>query len=204
MLCSSHLPMLKPQGHICISLFLLSCVYEQRNRGWDRNRGRKMWIILSVIRNIISPDEDADEPYYNHEFYSKNQSSIAWNQINTNPSTSPQKPKTKPSNYSSPNSTALPRCGLRYTKHMSPERQACTLYLRKAVWTRRAASYSSLCSGSDRVSWARSRSTLLLEALMNSLQSAGDGSVDLSREPSLSGDPPGLRLGLDDGVRGSL
>lgn len=39
---------------------------------------------------------------------------------------------------------------------------------------------------------------------MNSLQSAGDGSVDLSRGPSLSGDPPGLRLGLDDGVRGSL
>ena len=87
---------------------------------------------------------------------------------------------------------------------MAPERRACTLYLRKAVWTSRAASYSSLCSGSDRVSWARSRSTLLLEALMNSLQSAGDGSVDLSRGPSLSGDPPGLRLGLDDGVRGSL
>lgn len=81
---------------------------------------------------------------------------------------------------------------------------ACTLYLRKAVWTRRAASYSSLCSGSDRVSWARSRSTLLLEALMNSLQSAGEGSVDLSRGPSLNGDPPGLKLGLDDGVRGSL
>lgn len=39
---------------------------------------------------------------------------------------------------------------------------------------------------------------------MNSLQSAGDGSVDLSRGPSLSGDLPGLRLGLDDGVRGSL
>lgn len=39
---------------------------------------------------------------------------------------------------------------------------------------------------------------------MNSLQSAGDVSVDLSRGPSLSGDPPGLRLGLDDGVRGSL
>lgn len=39
---------------------------------------------------------------------------------------------------------------------------------------------------------------------MNSLQSAGDGSADLSRGPSLSGDPPGLRLGLDDGVRGSL
>lgn len=39
---------------------------------------------------------------------------------------------------------------------------------------------------------------------MNSLQSAGEGSVDLSREPSLSGDPPGLRLGLEDGVRGSL
>lgn len=39
---------------------------------------------------------------------------------------------------------------------------------------------------------------------MNSLQSAGDGSVDLSRGPSLSGDPPGLRLGLEDGVRGSL
>lgn len=96
-------------------------------------------------------------------------------------------------------------CGLlQYTQHMAPERRACTLYLRKAVWTRRAASYSSLCSGSDRVSWARSRSTLLLEALMNSLQSAGDGSVDLSRGPSLSGDPPGLRLGLDDGVRGSL
>lgn len=87
---------------------------------------------------------------------------------------------------------------------MAPERRACTLYLRKAVWTRRAASYSSLCSGSDRVSWARSRSTLLLEALMNSLQSAGDGNVDLSRGPSLNGDPPGLRLGLDDGVRGSL
>lgn len=39
---------------------------------------------------------------------------------------------------------------------------------------------------------------------MNSLQSAGDGSVDLSRGPSLRGDPPGLRLGLEDGVRGSL
>lgn len=39
---------------------------------------------------------------------------------------------------------------------------------------------------------------------MNSLQSAGDGSVDLSRAPSLRGEPPGLRLGLDDGVRGSL
>lgn len=39
---------------------------------------------------------------------------------------------------------------------------------------------------------------------MNSLQSAGEGRVDLSRGPSLSGDPPGLRLGLDDGVRGSL
>lgn len=39
---------------------------------------------------------------------------------------------------------------------------------------------------------------------MNSLQSAGDGSVDLSSGPSLSGDPPGLRLGLDDWVRGSL
>lgn len=39
---------------------------------------------------------------------------------------------------------------------------------------------------------------------MNSLQSAGDGSVDRSRGPSLSGDPPGLRLGLDDGVKGSL
>lgn len=35
---------------------------------------------------------------------------------------------------------------------------------------------------------------------MNSLQSAGEGSVD----PSRSGDPPGLRLGLEDGVRGSL
>lgn len=81
---------------------------------------------------------------------------------------------------------------------------ACTLYLQKAVWTRRAASYSSLCSGSDRVSWARSRSTLLLEALMNSVQSAGDGSADLSSAPSLRGEPPGLRLGLDDGVRGSL
>lgn len=39
---------------------------------------------------------------------------------------------------------------------------------------------------------------------MNSLQSAGEGSVDLSRGPSLNGDPPGLKLGLDDGVRGSL
>lgn len=39
---------------------------------------------------------------------------------------------------------------------------------------------------------------------MKSLQSAGDGSVDLSRAPSLRGEPPGLRLGLDDGVRGSL
>lgn len=114
-----------------------------------------------------------------------------------NSSTSLQKPKTKSSNNTS-------HCGLQYTQHMAPERWACTLYLRKAVWTRRAASYSSLCSGSDRVSWARSRSTLLLEALMNSLQSAGDGSVDLSRDPSLSGDPPGLRLGLEDGVRGSL
>lgn len=28
--------------------------------------------------------------------------------------------------------------------------------------------------------------------------------MDLSREPSLSGDPPGLRLGLEDRVRGSL
>lgn len=35
---------------------------------------------------------------------------------------------------------------------------------------------------------------------MNSLQSAGEGSV----EPSRSGDPPGLRVGLEDGVRGSL
>lgn len=81
---------------------------------------------------------------------------------------------------------------------------ACTLYLRKAVWTRRAASYSSLCSGSDRVSWAKSLSTLLLEAWMNSLQSAGEGRVGLSMGPSLRGDPPGLRLGLEDGVRGSL
>lgn len=39
---------------------------------------------------------------------------------------------------------------------------------------------------------------------MNSVQSAGDGSVGLSRAPSLRGEPPGLRLGLDDGVRGSL
>lgn len=39
---------------------------------------------------------------------------------------------------------------------------------------------------------------------MNSLQSAGDGSVDLSRAPSLRGEPPGLRPGLDEGVRGSL
>lgn len=39
---------------------------------------------------------------------------------------------------------------------------------------------------------------------MNSLQSAGEGSVDLSRGPSLNGDPPGLKLGFDDGVRGSL
>lgn len=39
---------------------------------------------------------------------------------------------------------------------------------------------------------------------MNSLQSAGEGSADLSRGPSLSGDPPGLRLGLDVGVSGSL
>lgn len=39
---------------------------------------------------------------------------------------------------------------------------------------------------------------------MNSLQSAGDGSVDLSRAPSFRGEAPGLRLGLDDGVRGSL
>lgn len=39
---------------------------------------------------------------------------------------------------------------------------------------------------------------------MNSLQSAGEGSVDLSMAPSLRGEPPGLRLGLDDGVRGSL
>lgn len=39
---------------------------------------------------------------------------------------------------------------------------------------------------------------------MNSLQSAGEGSVDLSKGPSLNGDPPGLKLGLDDGVRGSL
>lgn len=39
---------------------------------------------------------------------------------------------------------------------------------------------------------------------MNSLQSAGEGSVDLSKGPSLRGDPPGVRLGLDDGVRGSL
>lgn len=39
---------------------------------------------------------------------------------------------------------------------------------------------------------------------MNSLQSAGDGSAALSRGPSLRGDPPGLRLGLDDGVKGSL
>lgn len=89
--------------------------------------------------------------------------------------------------------------GLKYIQHLNP-RGACTLYLQKAVWTRRAASYSSLCSGSDRVSWARSRSTLLLEALMNSLQSA----ADLSMGPSLRGEPPGLRLGLDDGVRGSL
>lgn len=93
--------------------------------------------------------------------------------------------------------------GLEYIQHLNPP-GACTLYLQKAVWTRRAASYSSLCSGSDRVSWARSRSTLLLEALMNSLQSAGDESADLSMGPSLRGEPPGLRLGLDDGVRGSL
>lgn len=39
---------------------------------------------------------------------------------------------------------------------------------------------------------------------MNSLQSAGDESADLSMGPSLRGEPPGLRLGLDDGVRGSL
>lgn len=80
----------------------------------------------------------------------------------------------------------------------------CTLYLRKAVWTRRAASYSSLCSGSDRVSWARSLSTLLLEAWRNSLQSAGGGRVGLSMDPSLSGEPCGLWLGLEDGARGSL
>lgn len=94
-------------------------------------------------------------------------------------------------------------CSTYSTLHLNAGLVACTLYLRKAVWTRRAASYSSLCSGSDRVSWARSRSTLLLEALMNSPQSAGDGSVDLSMG-SLSGDPPGLRLELDDGVIGSL
>lgn len=101
-------------------------------------------------------------------------------------------------------STATCHCRLHQTQRMTPHCQACTLYLRKAVWTRRAASYSSLCSGSDRVSWASSRSTLLLEALMNSLQSAGDGSVDFSKGPSCGGEPPGLWLGLDDGVRGSL
>lgn len=138
------------------------------------------------METVYLQTRDMKELNHNPELYSGNQM--------LNISTSVQ---TKSSNSSS-------HCRLQDTQHMAPERRACTLYLRKAVWTRRAASYSSLCSGSDRVSWARSRSTLLLEALMNSLQSAGDGSADLSRGPSLRGDPPGLRLGLEDGVRGSL
>lgn len=53
MLCSRHLPMLKPQGHIVyIFVFVLMCTEEQREIETE-----KELIILSTIGNSIPPDK---------------------------------------------------------------------------------------------------------------------------------------------------
>ncbi len=65
-----------------------------------------------------------------------------------------------------------------------------TLYLRKVFWTCRAASQSSLCSGSDSASWVKSRSSLLWEALRSEVHSAGLWRPSFPRGPSISGCPP--------------
>lgn len=70
--------------------------------------------------------KDINEPYHNPELYCKNQSSMAWNQIKVKPSTSLQKSKTKPSNNTGPNSTAL---SLRAAVHTAYGAWAPGLYL---------------------------------------------------------------------------
>lgn len=64
-----------------------------------------------------------------------------------------------------------------------------TLYLLKAFWIMRAASYSSLCSPSVSVSRAKSLSIFpLAEAFRNSAHAAEEGGRSLCRARALSGE----------------
>lgn len=79
--------------------------------------------------------------------------------------------------------------------HTFTHTHTLTLYLLKAFWMMRAASYSSLCSPSVRVSRAKSLSIFpLADAFRNSAHAAEDGGRSLWSASALRGEGGRIRL----------